>query len=74
MATNDASQAYTILEFCERYRISRPFYYKLKNLGAAPRETRLGNRVLITPEAAAAWLREREAIGKTITSKPGLVA
>ena len=46
---------FTIGEFCERNRISKPFYYKLRAEGRAPRELRLGSRVLITKEDAVAW-------------------
>ena len=46
---------FTIAEFCERNRISTQFYYKLRAEGRAPRELRLGSRVLITKEDAAAW-------------------
>jgi hypothetical protein len=53
--------ANTIPEFCHRHRISVPFYYKLRLQGLAPREMRVGKRVLVTHESAADWRREREA-------------
>jgi hypothetical protein len=51
----------TIPQFCQRHRFSVPFYYKLRLQGLAPREMRVGKRVLITNESAADWRREREA-------------
>ena len=55
-------EAFSIDEFCARHGpISRAMYYKLKELGLGPREMKVGTRVLITAESAAAWRREREA-------------
>jgi hypothetical protein len=55
-------EAYSIDEFCARHGpISRSYYYKLKENGLGPREIKIGTRVLISREAAAAWRREREA-------------
>jgi hypothetical protein len=55
-------EAFSIDEFCARHGpISRSYYYKLKELGLGPREIKIGTRVLISAEAAAAWRREREA-------------
>jgi hypothetical protein len=51
----------TIPVFCKKNRISVAFYYKLKAQGKTPREMHLGNRRLITREAAARWRAEREA-------------
>jgi hypothetical protein len=50
----------TIEEFCQRHRISITFYYKLRSLGQAPAEMRLGTRVLISKEAAEEWRRGHE--------------
>lgn len=55
------ADAYSIAEFCARNRISRTTYYTLKNEGKAPVEMKIGTRVLISVEAAAAWRRAREA-------------
>jgi hypothetical protein len=54
--------AYSISEFCESHRISESFYFKLKKQGRGPREMRVGDRVLISLEAAADWRRERESL------------
>ena len=51
----------TIPEFCRRKNISEPHYFKLRQRGLGPREVRLGRSVRITPEAEAAWDRERAA-------------
>ena len=53
--------AYTIDEFCKAHRISRAHYFNIKKIGLGPREMRVGSRVTISGEAAAAWRRDREA-------------
>ncbi len=52
--------AYTIPEFCAAHRFSRSHYYNLKGRGLGPDEIRLGDRVLITVEAAIRWRKARE--------------
>jgi hypothetical protein len=53
--------AYSLSSFCVAHDLSESFYHKLRPLGLTPREMRLGARVFITYEAAAAWRAEREA-------------
>jgi len=53
--------AYSISVFCARHGISERFYYKLKAEGRGPAEMQLGNRVLISREAATRWRAQREA-------------
>lgn len=57
---DEQQDAFTIPEFCVRNRISRAFYFKLKNQGLGPTEMRVGSRVLVSKEAAASWRRARE--------------
>jgi hypothetical protein len=57
----DDVDAYSIQQFCARHNISIAAYYKLRQKRLTPREIRLGARVLISKESAAAWRREREA-------------
>jgi hypothetical protein len=52
--------AYSILEFCDAHGISTRMYYVLRKRKEAPREMKIGRRVLISQEAAAAWRAERE--------------
>lgn len=52
--------ALTILEFCEAFRISDDFYYKLKRQGQGPREMKVGKRTLISLAAADEWRIARE--------------
>ena len=59
-ADADHTDAYSIAEFCARHRISPQLYYELKPQGLMPVTFRLGTRVLISREAAAAWRRARE--------------
>jgi predicted DNA-binding transcriptional regulator AlpA len=52
----------TVDEWCERHRISRSMYYKLKSSGKGPRTMNIGAAVRITEEADREWVivRERE--------------
>ena len=52
---------YSIAAFCAAHDLSEGMYFKIRKQGLGPREMRVGSRVLITQEAAAAWRREREA-------------
>jgi hypothetical protein len=54
-------EAFSIPEFCEAYRISESFYYKLRAAGLGPRECRTLNKTTISTKAAAAWQKESEA-------------
>lgn len=56
--TLDDADAYGIDDFCARNGFSRQLFYK--NRSDMPRTFRIGTRVLISREAAAAWRRERE--------------
>jgi len=56
-AANDAD-AFSVEEFCRRHRISVQLFYK--NRKQMPRSFKIGSRVLISKEAAAAWRRQRE--------------
>jgi hypothetical protein len=56
-----AIASYGVSSFCNAHGISESFYYKLREDGLGPVETRLGTRVLISQEAAARWRAEREA-------------
>lgn len=51
--------AFSIEEFCLRHNMSVQLFYKYRN--QMPATFRVGSRVLISREAAAAWRREREA-------------
>jgi hypothetical protein len=52
--------AFSIPLFCSRHGFSQAHYYRLKAKGKTPAEMRVGNRVLISKEAALRWRRERE--------------
>jgi hypothetical protein len=58
-AIADEVDAYSVAEFCKRHRISPQLFYKFKD--QMPVTFRIGTRVLISREAAAAWRRERQA-------------
>jgi hypothetical protein len=56
-------KCYTVAEFCAAHRIGVTMYYQLKkqNPSRAPDEIQLGDKRLITKEAAARWRAAREA-------------
>ncbi|WCM20367.1 hypothetical protein NDK50_02505 [Paraburkholderia bryophila] len=50
----------TIAEFCERYRISKDIYYRLRAKGETPRETRLSpRRAVILIASLREWERRK---------------
>lgn len=51
----------TIPGFCARHKLSRAMFYVLVDRGEAPRTYVVGKLRRISPEAEAAWVREREA-------------
>jgi hypothetical protein len=53
--------AYSIGAFCEAHSINEAFYYKLRKLGKGPRESRKGDKVIISRESAAEWRQPDEA-------------
>jgi hypothetical protein len=53
--------SYTINQWCEWRQISRAMFYKLEAQGLAPRTHNAGKKRLISEEADADWLRQREA-------------
>lgn len=55
----DDVDAFSVAEFCRRHGISPQLFYKFKD--QMPATIRIGSRVLIPKEAAAAWRRERVA-------------
>jgi hypothetical protein len=57
---------YSRQEFCDAHRISRSYYYKLRELGRGPVETHISeNKVVITAEDAAKWRKQRRANAPT---------
>jgi len=47
--------------FCRRHGISRGTYLNLRRRGKAPREVAAGTRRIITEQAEADWIAERES-------------
>jgi predicted DNA-binding transcriptional regulator AlpA len=70
MDTADSStagrKAFSIAEFCRDHSICKATFYNWLNDGKAPRVMRVGGRVLISVEAAAAWRAEREAATQAV--------
>jgi hypothetical protein len=51
----EESMAYSVDSFCAAHNISRAYFYILCQRGEGPAVMKLGRRVLISKEAAAAW-------------------
>jgi predicted DNA-binding transcriptional regulator AlpA len=71
-STITALGAFDIKSFCEAYGLSRSYYYVLRARKQAPREMKIGRRVLISTDAATAWRRaheKRQASSPTPISK-----
>jgi hypothetical protein len=54
-------ECFTREEFCQAHRIGRTTYHELKKSGKGPVEMRIGSRILISRESAAAWRAARDA-------------
>lgn len=52
--------AFSVAEFCEKHRITKPHLYELFKRGTGPRIMKVGRRTLISIEAAADWRRQME--------------
>jgi hypothetical protein len=52
--------SFTIAEWCVHRKVSRSMFYKLDAQGLTPKTHSVGVRRLISPEADAEWLRQRE--------------
>jgi hypothetical protein len=53
--TDTGHQFFTIDEFCEAHRFSRPTFYRLVKEGKGPRITCVASRRYISKEDAAVW-------------------
>lgn len=53
--------SYSIPEFCARHCISRSAYYVLVGKGMGPKTFNVGNKPLISVEAAERWRRDMES-------------
>jgi hypothetical protein len=59
-ADNEAEKdAFSVAEFCRRHDISISTFYKLRAQGEAPDLMHVGDRILITKDAAARWRKDR---------------
>ncbi len=52
----------TVEEFCAQHDLARSTFFRLRREDKAPRIMRVGRRVLITHEAAAAWRAKMEGL------------
>jgi hypothetical protein len=52
--------AFSVDEFCSRYKICRSTFYKALREGWGPKIIQIGSRKRITPSAARAWERRME--------------
>ena len=60
MENTTPGEVFTVATFCEAHKISRALFYKLRNEGKAPHTFNIGRRVLISKDAARAWLSRME--------------
>jgi hypothetical protein len=61
-------EAFTIDEFCKAFRISRAHYFNMQKAGETPRVMHVGKRVIISRQAAADWVADREAAAALSTA------
>jgi hypothetical protein len=61
---NITLECFTREEFCAAHRIGRTTYHELRKSGKGPVEMRVGSRILISRESAAAWRAARDAEAK----------
>ena len=54
------SDAHSVSDFCRRHGLCRATFYNLLKRGEAPATMKVGSRVLVSAEAAAAWRRRME--------------
>jgi hypothetical protein len=57
-------ECFTREEFCAAHRIGRTMYHELRKSGKGPVEMRVGSRILISRESAAAWRAALDAEAK----------
>ena len=50
-----SAHAFTVNQFCARWQISRPLFYRMLRDGTGPDTVRVGDRIRITSEAEAAF-------------------
>ena len=62
--------AMSVEQFCKTHNISIGFFYTLQRRGLAPRVMRVGLRVLISAEEAAAWRAARTAASNASDAAP----
>ena len=53
-------EAFSVNDFCSAHSISRSFFYRLESKGLGPRTFKIGDRTLISKEAAAEWRAQLE--------------
>lgn len=61
--------SFTINEFCAAHGVSRPFLYVLWKRGDGPRRMLVGDKTLISAEAAADWRKAREAAALPVVER-----
>jgi predicted DNA-binding transcriptional regulator AlpA len=63
------AQAFTIVEFCEAYRLSRSSFYNAVARGEAPALMRIGRRVMISRRSADEWREKITVVAATKNTK-----
>jgi predicted DNA-binding transcriptional regulator AlpA len=60
LISSTGQKAASVDQFCAAHSISRATFYNLRKAGKGPSEMKVGNRTLISEEAAEAWRRRME--------------
>jgi predicted DNA-binding transcriptional regulator AlpA len=68
--TPPARVFYTVPEFCRAHAISRSTLYRLVNAGHGPRLTKVGDKTLISIEAARDWAERMERESPAVDLTP----
>jgi len=63
-------ESFTIGEWCAKRKVSRAKFYQLDKQNKAPRTHNAGVKRLISPQADADWIREREAEAAATRTAP----
>ncbi len=63
--------AFTVLEFCAAFRISRAHLYNLIGRGEGPAFFKAGRRTLIHCDSAAQWARRMESLAGAKRTRGG---
>lgn len=62
-------ELFTVNDFCAAHSISRATFYRLLRDGRGPKTSRLGERLMISKQAAAEWRAQLEAATAALATR-----